>query len=109
MSTDVLQKYITDGIQALERMEETSRCGNAISQELLMQLIRKNQDTAYGQKYGFREIRSYADMPQKCPSQALRTMSLILTGCSTSVRRTCSQRKMWYTLRTLPVLPALPK
>ena len=67
MSTDVLQKYITDGIQALERMEETSRCGNAISQELLMQLIRKNQDTAYGQKYGFREIRSYADYAAKVP------------------------------------------
>ena len=48
-------------------MEEASRCGNAISQELLMQLIRKNQDTAYGQKYGFREIRSYADYAAKVP------------------------------------------
>ena len=67
MSNDVIQRYIAEGIRALEHMAESSRRGNEISQELLMRLIRDNQDTEYGRKYGFREIHSYADYAAKVP------------------------------------------
>ena len=42
MSNDVIQRYIAEGIRALEHMAESSRRGNEISQELLMRLIRDN-------------------------------------------------------------------
>ena len=67
MSTEVMQRYIADGIAVLERMEQSSLHGNEISHKLLMQLVRDNQDTEYGRKYGFREIRSYADYAAKVP------------------------------------------
>ena len=65
--TDVMKKYIADGIRALDRMEEASRQGKAVSQKTLMRLIRENENTEYGKKYGFREIRSYADYAAKVP------------------------------------------
>ena len=67
MKTDVMQKYIAGGIMALERMEDASRHGKAVSLETLMRLIRENENTEYGKKYGFREIRSYADYAAKVP------------------------------------------
>ena len=67
MNTDVMRQYITNGIKALERMEDASRNGKAVSMETLLRLIRKNEDTEYGKKYGFREIRSYADYAAKVP------------------------------------------
>ena len=67
MNTNVLQDYITHGIMALDRMEAASRHAKAISEETLMRLIRENENTEYGKKYGFREIRSYADYAAKVP------------------------------------------
>ena len=67
MNTDVMQRYITEGNAVLERMEAESLRANALSQELLMTLIRHNQDTAYGRKYSFREIQSYADYAARVP------------------------------------------
>ena len=67
MSNHVMQSYITQGIRALERMEQASLQGNAVSQETLMQLIRTNEDTEYGRRFGFREIRSYADFAARVP------------------------------------------
>ena len=67
MSMDVMQRYIADGLRVLERMEEESLRANACSRELLMRLVRDNQDTEYGRKYGFREIRSYADYAARVP------------------------------------------
>ena len=67
MSTDVMQRYIADGLAVLDRMEQASLHGSKISYELLMQLVRDNQDTEYGRKCGFREIRSYADFAAKVP------------------------------------------
>ena len=61
MKTDAMQKYIAGGIMARERMEDASRHGKAVSMETLMRLIRKNENSEYGKKYGFRVIRSYAD------------------------------------------------
>lgn len=67
MSKDILQKYIEDGEAVLDRMERDSRRGNAVSRELLEELIRRNEDTEYGRKYGFREIRSYEDFAARVP------------------------------------------
>ena len=53
MRSDIMQTYIAEGISALYRMEEASRRGNEISMETLMRLIRENEDTEYGKKYGF--------------------------------------------------------
>ena len=54
--SEVMRTYIADGKQVLERAERDSLRGNAVSQELLMRLIRKNENTEYGKKYGFGEI-----------------------------------------------------
>jgi len=67
MNTDVMQRYIAEGNAVLERMEAASQQANAVSRDLLMRLIRHNQDTAYGRKYGFNEILSYADYAKKVP------------------------------------------
>lgn len=67
MNTDVMQRYIAEGNAVLERMEAESLRANALSQELLMTLIRHNQDTAYGRKHGFSEIQTYADYAAKVP------------------------------------------
>ena len=41
---DIMQKYIEDGTRVLDRMEQDSLCANTVSHELLMELVRKNQD-----------------------------------------------------------------
>ena len=67
MSAELMKKYIAEGIRALERMEDAGRHGKSISMETLMHLIRANEDTEYGKKYHFRDIRSYADFAEKVP------------------------------------------
>ena len=67
MSNPVFERYIADGLQELSRMETAGRRGNAVSLELLMRLIRKNEDTEYGKKYGFNKISSYADFARQVP------------------------------------------
>ena len=67
MSAELMEKYIAEGIRALERMEDSSRQGKRISEETLMRLIRANEDTEYGKKFHFRDIRSYADYAEKVP------------------------------------------
>ena len=67
MNADLMKAYADEGIRALERMEDASRRGKSISMETLMRLIRANENTEYGKKYGFREIRSYADYAEKVP------------------------------------------
>ena len=67
MKKNVLKTYIESGIQALERMERTSLKGKAVSLETLNRIVRKNEDTEYGRKYGFREIRSYEEYREKVP------------------------------------------
>ncbi len=65
--SDIMQTYIAHGIQVLERMEKDSLRGSAVSQDLLMRLVRQNENTEYGKRYGFREIHSYADYAAKVP------------------------------------------
>ena len=70
MNTNVLQDYIAHGMTALDQMETASRQAGAVSMETLMRLIRENENTEYGKKYGFREIRSYADYAARVPFSA---------------------------------------
>ena len=83
MSTEVMQRYIADGIAVLERMEQASLHGNEISHKLLMQLVRDNQDTEYGRKYGFRDIRSYVEPSSSHSvfSRAFRVPVRQMTSC----------------------------
>ena len=67
MSADVIGKYISGGLQALDRMEQASLHAGEISYKTLMKIIRENEDTEYGKKYGFRNIRYYADFARQVP------------------------------------------
>ena len=67
MNDETMKKYIAEGIRALKRMEDSGRQGKSISTETLMRLIRENEDTEYGKRYGFRNIRSYADYAERVP------------------------------------------
>ena len=67
MSGDILQTYIAEGQRALDRMEAASLCGPEMALETLMRVIRENEDTEYGKRYGFREIHSYADYARQVP------------------------------------------
>ena len=70
MKTNVLQDYIAHGMTALDQMETASRHAGEVSMETLTRLIRKNENTECGKKYGFREIRSYADYAARVPFSA---------------------------------------
>lgn len=70
MNRNVMRACIDGGIRALERMETASRRAAAVSEETLMRLIRLNEDTEYGRKYGFRAIRSCADYAARVPLSA---------------------------------------
>ena len=67
MSANVMRTYIDEGIRALERIEKASLRGKAVSTETLMRVIRENEETEYGRKYRFRDIRSYADYASMVP------------------------------------------
>ena len=67
MGAEIMKKYISEGKRALERMEDSGRRGRSVSTETLMRLIRANEDTEYGKKYHFRDIRSYADYAKRVP------------------------------------------
>ena len=67
MNDETMKQYIAEGNRALKRMEDSSRQGKSISTETLMRLIRENEDTEYGKRYGFRNIRSYADYAERVP------------------------------------------
>ena len=67
MKLQGMKKIIANGMAALGRMEKASLNAKQISLETLMRLIRENEDTEYGRKYDFRDIRSYADYARKVP------------------------------------------
>ncbi|MBQ9064954.1 MAG: GH3 auxin-responsive promoter family protein [Blautia sp.] len=67
MNNEIMKRYISEGSKVLERLEKDSLHGNAVSQELLMRLIRENENTEYGKKYGFEKIHSYDDYAARVP------------------------------------------
>ena len=67
MNRQGMDKFISGGLAALEKMEQASLRAPQISLETLMRVIRENEDTEYGRKYDFRSIHSYADYAGKVP------------------------------------------
>ncbi len=67
MKIQGMEKNIVDGLAALERMEQASMSAPQVGLDTLMSLIRENENTEYGKKYGFRDIHSYADYARKVP------------------------------------------
>ena len=67
MKTQGMEKNVAEGLAALERMEQASLSAPQIGLDTLMSLIRANENTEYGKKYGFRDIHSYADYARKVP------------------------------------------
>ena len=67
MKTQGMERNIADGLAALERMEQASLNAPQIGLDTLMNLIRENENTEYGKKYGFRDIHSYADYARRVP------------------------------------------
>ena len=67
MNQDIMHRYITDGLNALNEMEEASRRGAACSRESLQQLLLENADTEYGRKHHFAQISSYEAFVREVP------------------------------------------
>lgn len=67
MNLQGMEKNVAEGLAALERMEQASLSAPQIGIDTLMSLIRANENTEYGKKYGFRDIHSYADYARKVP------------------------------------------
>ena len=90
MKTDVMQKYIAGGIMALERMEDASRHGKAVSLETLMRLIRKKKmrTPSTGKNTGFGESVPTLIMQRRCRFQLMRIMNRISIECSALARAT---------------------
>lgn len=63
MNTD----YAALGKQALERLRTTCRRANEVQREVLFDILQKNENTEFGRRYGFSEIKSAADYQKKVP------------------------------------------
>ena len=55
------------GVAALNEFEELTKNPVEISNNLLMQIVRDNENTEYGKKYNFKKIKSYADYKKNVP------------------------------------------
>ena len=56
-----------EGIEAFEQLKRVCRDPMAVNRELLFQILRENEDTEYGRKYGFKDIRTIEDYQKKVP------------------------------------------
>ncbi len=63
----MLQVMIHKGENALKRMDAHSRDAMGSNEQMLMQLLKDNQDTEYGRKYGFKDIHSIREFQEKVP------------------------------------------
>ena len=55
------------GLQTLAEMEEYSKTPDKSNEELLMRILRDNENTEYGKKYGFKDIHSIEEYREKVP------------------------------------------
>ena len=63
----MLKAMVLKGQKALNRLDQNSHDAMASNEKLLMQLIRDNENTEYGKKYGFSDIHSIKDFQEKVP------------------------------------------
>ncbi|MCR5665280.1 MAG: GH3 auxin-responsive promoter family protein [Eubacterium sp.] len=55
------------GANSVRHLDEASRNAVAVSEKLIMDIVRDNADTEYGRKYGFADIKSIEDYKKKVP------------------------------------------
>ncbi|MDO4478676.1 MAG: GH3 auxin-responsive promoter family protein [Lachnospiraceae bacterium] len=55
------------GAKSLRHLDDISKTAVKSTNDLLMQIIRDNEDTEYGKKYAFSEIKSVEDYKKKVP------------------------------------------
>lgn len=67
MNRAVISTLIRRGNRALKKLDENSREAARVNRELLFRILRDNQDTEYGKKYHFDEIRTIEDFKEKVP------------------------------------------
>ena len=61
------KKRLEDGIKAFERLKTVCQDPMKVNEELLLKIIRDNEDTKYGKKYDFKNIHSIEDYQKKVP------------------------------------------
>ncbi len=59
--------YRTSGSRALEKLRASAENAEEVQNALLDAILRQNEDTAYGRRYGFSEIHSMKEYQQKVP------------------------------------------
>jgi sterol desaturase/sphingolipid hydroxylase (fatty acid hydroxylase superfamily) len=56
-------------------LENASRDVARTQQQVLLEILEQNRDTAFGQRHGFAEIKSIADYQRLCPVQTYNSLS----------------------------------
>ena len=59
--------FVHLGKKALKDIEQSSLDPRKANEELLLQILKENEDTEYGKKYGFKDIHSIEEYRQKVP------------------------------------------
>ena len=63
MNTD----YITSGAEAMKRLRQSAARARQQQREQLLNLLRQNAGTAYGERFGFSAMRTLADFQSRVP------------------------------------------
>ena len=61
------QRRYREGIKAFEQLKARCKDPMTVNRELLLRILRENENTEYGRKYDFRNIRTIRDFQEKVP------------------------------------------
>lgn len=67
MNRVVIHTLVKRGNRALRKLDENSKSAAKQNEDLLLRIIRDNQDTEYGRKYHFNEIKTVEDFKGRVP------------------------------------------
>ncbi len=65
--TSANKKRSDEGLKAFERLKTACRKPMKVNEQLLLKIIRDNEDTEYGKKYDFKNIHSIEEYQKKVP------------------------------------------
>ena len=67
LTENIIKKSAAKGQAGIDRI--ISVCGSAdeVNRELLFSLLKENENTEYGRKYGFKNIKTFEDYKNKVP------------------------------------------
>ena len=65
MITAANRKRMAEGVADFERLKDRCRNPMEVNKELLLKIIRDNEDTEYGIKYDFKSIHSVEDFQKR--------------------------------------------